>query len=168
MESYVGPGALLELAGAALRMRPDTYREVCREPEATKLCVAVAVVAGAASAPVIGPSTGLILPVALVLGIVLTLGILAIESLLVWALCRLVLRNDRSFGGVVRPLAAAHAPRLAYLLVPLVGLPVALSAVISIWMLASFVVAMEAITARGWPVAIGLSVVVGALRWMAS
>ncbi|MDG2307285.1 MAG: hypothetical protein P8R42_22090 [Candidatus Binatia bacterium] len=166
MDNYVGPGALFELIGGALRLNPNTYRAVSRSRDATKLCVAVAVLAGAASAPVIGPDEGLVLPVALVIGILLSLGILAIESALVWGLCRLVLREPRSYGEVVRPLAAAHVPRVGYLLVPIIGYPPALGIGITVWMLATFVVAMEAATRRGWLVAVSFCIVVGALRWL--
>ncbi len=168
MHSYVGPGALFELLSGALRLQPETYRGVCREPEATKLCIAVAVLAGAVSAPDVGPEMGLILPVALVWGIVVTLGILLVESVILWGLCRLVLRNDRTFGAVVRPLAAAHAPRLAYLLLPLIGPQPALQIAVSFWLLGAFVVAIEAVTARGWTVAVALTVLVWVLGGLLS
>lgn len=168
MNSYVGPGPLVDLVGKALLLRPEVYREVSAAPEATKMCVAVALVAGAASAPIIGPESGIVLPVALVVGILLTLGILLIESLIVWGLCRGVLRGEQSFGSVLRPLAVAHAPRFAYLVVPLVGFPVSLAVAISLWMLGAFVVAVQAVTGSSWPVAVGLSLVVGALRWLVS
>jgi len=168
METYVGPGALLELAGGALGLRPQTYREAAREVDATKLSIAVAVIAGAASAPVLGPSLQVVLPVAMVVGILLTLGILLIESAMVWGLCWIALPDARSFGQVMRPLAVAHAPRLAYLLVPVVGHVPALSIAISVWLLAAFVVAMQAATGRGWGVAITMSIAVGVLRWLAS
>lgn len=168
MDSYVGPNALVELFTRALRLDPALYREVTDAPGATKLCIGIALVAGIASAPVIGPSEGIVLPVAIVVGILITLGILLIESVLVWGLCRLVLRNDRSFGAVLRPLALAHAPRVAFLLVPLIGYPLGLAIVIRVWLLAAFVVALEAIAARGWVVAVVLAIVVGALRWLAS
>lgn len=168
METYVGPGALIELVGGALRLRPAIYRDVSEAREATKLCLAVAFVAGAATAPVIGPGSGLTLPVALVVGILLTLGILLIESVIVWGLCRGVLKGEQTFGQVVRPLAAAHAPRLAYLVVPVVGLPFVLALVIAVWMLAAFVVAIRAITDRGWGMSIALALTVGLLRWLVS
>lgn len=168
MENYVGPGALVELVGGALGLRPAVYRDVSESPEATKLCVAVAFVAGAASAPIIGAGDDLTLPVALVIGILLTLGILLIESVIVWGLCQGVLKGQQSFGQVVRPLAAAHAPRLAYLLVPIVGFPFALAVAISVWMLAAFVVAIRAVTDRGWGMSIGLALAVGVLRWLVS
>lgn len=168
MDSYVGPRPLLELIGGGLRLRPQTYRDFSGARDATRLCVAIAVLAGAASAPLIRPALGLVLAVALVLGIRLSLGILFAESLLVWAVTRLALREPCTLGQILRPFAHAHAPRVAYLLVPLVGYPPVLGLGISLWLIAAFVVAVEAATRRGWGVAVAVSVLVGVLRWLSN
>jgi len=166
MEGYVGPDALVELIGGALRLRLATYREVSRQAAATRLSLAVVVLAGAASAPAIGPSLGLVLPVAMVLGVLLTLGILGLEASMVWGICRLALRERRSMGEVMRPLAVAHAPRVLYLLVPLVGDPPILQIAVSLWLLGAFVIAVEAAIDRGFVVAVSVALVVGVLRWL--
>ena len=168
MESYVGPGALVSLVGAGLRLAPEAYGGVAEEPAATKMCLAVAFIAGAASAPVLGPAAGVGLPLALVFGIVLTLGILVIEAAIGWAAARLLLSPRRTFGAFVRPLAVGHAPRLGYLLVPALGLPPWLALTVSVWLIAAFVVAMKAATAQGWGIAVGFALFVGVVRWVAS
>lgn len=166
MDTFVGPGALLELIRDGLLLRRETYRQVSLSPDATKLCLAVAFVAGAASAPIVGPSEQVVLAVALVFGIFITFGILLFEAFLVWGLCRTVLRGQQSFGAVLRPLAVAHAPRLGFLLVPVLGLSWALAVALKLWGFAALLVALKALTDRSWPVAVGMTAALWALLWL--
>ncbi len=173
-EPYAGPAALLSLFARALRLSPSVFREVAGRPEATKLSLAVAAIAGAvglASQPVVGPGLRLVLPLAIALGMGLTLAVVAVETTIAWGVCRLVFAKPPSFGRALRPLAAAHAPRILFVGVPAVaglgaGAEAILGLVVWIWLLAAFVVALQAATERGWPGALALAIVLLAIPWL--
>jgi hypothetical protein len=165
-KDYVGPGALVELLWGGMRLDPARYREVAEQTGASRLCAAIAVLAGAATGLGRGPELEIAPVVAAVLYVLVTLTTVAAESALVWLVARVVLRRTTSFGRIARPLALATAPRLVYVVAAAgTGMPVVELAG-SLWLLAAFVVGVEAAVRRGWGVAIGTTAVVGILRWL--
>lgn len=168
METFVGPAALLALVRDALLLRYSTYEEVCRYPAATKLCLAVAVLAGAATGFVLGAGDQIVEAVAIVFGIFVTFGILLFEAAIVWVLFRVILRRAHTFGSVLRPLALAHAPRLGFLVVLFLEDRLALflwSNVLRAWTFGALLVALRALSGGSWILGILVGAVLSAIVW---
>lgn len=143
----IGPGALLDLLAGAVRLDLATYRRVADTPSTTRLCFAIVLLSGLAHGAVLtlrwGPAAG---PIVGVGGAFLSF---ALSSALVWLLGRGVFRYPVSFGRVARPLAIASAPALFNLVGAVLWVrPVVL--VVSLWLLASFAVAVRAALQSGW------------------
>ncbi|MBM4265197.1 MAG: hypothetical protein FJ144_01065 [Deltaproteobacteria bacterium] len=165
MKDFVGPGALVELVLGGLLLRPMQYREVVREPASMRLCFAVAVLAGAATGIGRSEQIGLAPVIAVLLHVIVTLLTVAIESGVVWLVAGAGLRRGIGYGAVVRPMALATAPRLVYALLGLgTGIP-ALEILGTVWLLAAFVLAVDAAIERGWAAAVAVALAVGVLRW---
>ena len=168
MKDFVGPGALVEVVLGGLLLRPAQYREVVREPASTRLCFAVAVLGGVATGIGRAEEIGLAPVMAVLLHVIVTLLTVATESGVVWIAARAGIRPRVGYGAVVRPMALATAPRLVYALLGLgTGVP-ALELLGTVWLLAAFVLAVEAALERGWAVAVAVALGVGVLRWATS
>jgi hypothetical protein len=159
--NYVGPPELGRLAWGALRLRPDTYSEVARAPESWRLCVAVAVLGGAAYGIRLAVYSGLSPLVLAIDRILIVLGQTFFESAVVWLIGIGILRKGVRYTRVLRPVALARAPQLLYLVLALLEAPALAGVVVSVWLLAAFAVAIRAALDTGWLVAIVIVVALG-------
>ena len=154
--SYVGPGELWRLLFGAILLKPAAFEEAAREPEALRLCLASAVIGGAAYGFRLA-IPGIAGPLAAAFGIVLVLGHLVIDAALVWILGRPATGRATPYGRILRPLALALAPALLYGVLALLEAPAQVDIAASLWMLIAFVIAVRAALETGWLVTIAIA-----------
>lgn len=152
--SYIGPGELWRLLFGAVCLQGAIFQEVARERRALRLCLACAVLGGAAYGLRLAGSAGVAPMLAVAFGIVLVLGRIPLDAAIVWVLARPLLQQPTSFGDLVRPFALAASPAVLYGLLALLEAPASVDLAASLWMLLAFVIALRAALSTSWWVTI--------------
>jgi hypothetical protein len=148
--TYVGPSELFRLLWGGLILRGKTYAEVRDAGESTRLCLAVAVLAGAAFGLRLAAYGGLSPALLAVDRILIVLGQILLESAVIWGIGVALLRRSLRFGAALRPLALARAPQVAYAVLALLQVPPQWDFVVAVWLLVAFALAIRTALASGW------------------
>jgi hypothetical protein len=132
-----------------------------RAPESTRLCVAVAILGGAAYGLRLAVYSGLSAALLAIDRILIVLGQVLLETTLVWLLAVWLMRRGARWGEVFRPVALARAPQVLYALLALLEAPSEASVIVSIWLLVCFTVAVRTALASGWVAAAAVVLAMG-------
>jgi hypothetical protein len=148
--TYIGPSELFRLLWGGLRLKYSVYSEVRQSPDSLRLCLTITILAGAAYGVQLAVLTDISPALLAVVWILIVMGQLLFESAVVWAIGAGLLRRSVRFGEVLRPLALARAPQVAYAALALVEVPSAVNFAVAIWLLIAFAVAIRAALESGW------------------
>ena len=159
--TYVGPSELFRLLWGGLRLKYGVYSEVRQHPDSLRLCLAITTLAGASYGVQLGVLTGISPALLAVVWILIVMGQLLFESAVVWAIGAGLLRRSVRFGEVLRPLALARAPQIAYAALAVVEAPSAVNFALAIWLLIAFAVAIRAALESGWLLTLATVAAVG-------
>jgi hypothetical protein len=160
---YVGPPALFRVLWGGLLLRREIYTEVKDHGESTRLCIAVAILGGAAFGVRLAAYSGLSAALLAVDRILIVLGQVLFETVIVWAIGKGLVRRELRYGEVLRPAALARAPQVLYALLALFDAPAEANFAVSIWLLVAFAVAIRTALESGWLLAWAIVVGLGVI-----